>query len=347
MEKKRFRIGIVGFGNVGKAAVRLIEMKRKTFESQGLDLSLTCVLNRQGGVFNPEGLDCAALAKHVEASQRLEEFPGFHTGLTLPFILDKKSIDILAEFTPTNKETGEPALTTLRQCLKNGIHVTTGNKGPILVAWKELYTLASQKGLLLGIGCTTGGALPTLINGLDAMSGSEISSIEGILNGTTNFILDQMDDGTVSYPEALKEAQNASIAETDPTMDVEGWDTAIKLLIMTQVVMQCELRLSDLPVKGITDITKEDMLKAKKMNAKMKLIGRAWRENGEIRAEVKPRMVDVTHPLYRVSDKNKGVLFVSDTMGELFISGGASGPIPAAAAALRDVINARKTGLLK
>lgn len=346
MVLKRMRIGVVGYGNLGKATVRLLDMKREAFRAEGLDLVLTCVLDQGGGVYHPEGLDCAALTEHAEYSRTLEGFPGFDPAFTFKKIIDGKMIDLMVEFTFTNKETGEPGLTHIRECLSHGIHVTTGNKGPILVAWEELSALAREKRLLLGISCTTGGALPTIINGREAMAGSEVTLIEGVLNGTTNFILDRMETSGVSYEEALKEARLAGIAEADPTMDVEGWDTATKLLILSQVVMHGKLGLRDISVTGITDVAPEDIRNARATGHKIKLIGKAWREDGRVCAKVAPQAIDADHPFYFVSARNKGVRYISDTMGDLFIAGGASGPLPAAAAALRDVVNAWHSGLL-
>jgi homoserine dehydrogenase len=285
------------------------------------------------------------LAEHARGGGSLEFFPGFDKSLDFKKILDAQLIDLLVEFTPTNKETGEPGVTHIRQALQNGIHVTTGNKGPVLVAWEELSRLARDRGLLLGVGCTTGGALPSVIAGREAMAGAEISLTEGILNGTTNFILSRMESG-LAYEEALREAQASGIAEADPRMDVEGWDTAVKLLILAKIVMQGSLSLKDVSVTGITHLSSQEVEKEKNSGHRLKLIGRAWREGGEVRASVAPEPVQRDHPFYVVSAKDKCVRYVSDTLGDLFISGGASGPLPAAASALRDVICAWRTGLL-
>jgi homoserine dehydrogenase len=289
-------------------------------------------------------LDCDALVSHGNKS--LDSFPGFDAQFNFKKIIDEHLVDIIAEYTPTNKETGEPGLSHIRLALESGIHVTTSNKGPILVAWPELSSLAREKGLLLGVGCTTGGALPSIIAGRDAMAGADISIIEGVLNGTTNYILSRMESG-LNYSEALKEAQSAGIAETDPSMDVEGWDTAVKLVILAKVVMDAKIGLKDLHVKGISNLTAEEVRSELAAGCRIKLIGKAWREGDEVRASVTPASVDATHPFYSVSAKEKCVRYVSDTLGDLFVSGGASGPIPAAASAMRDVLLAWRNGLLK
>ncbi|MCL1875390.1 MAG: homoserine dehydrogenase [Synergistaceae bacterium] len=340
----KFRLGIVGYGNLGRATVNLLLQKSEHWRtSDGIDLALTCVLDVNGGFYNADGLNCEALAAHGRAS--LDSFNGFDAKFNFKEMIDERLVDIIAEYTPTNKETGEPGLSHIRYALQNGIHVTTSNKGPILVAWPELSLLARNKGLMLGVGCTTGGALPSVIAGRDAMAGADTSIIEGVLNGTTNYILSRMESG-LDYIEALKEAQAAGIAETDPGMDVDGWDSAVKLVILAKVVMNGNIDLKDVPVKGISGLSIKEMETELKAGRRIKLIGRAWREGGVVRASVAPESVDKTHPFYSVSAKDKCVRYVSDTLGDLFVSGGASGPIPAAASAMRDVLLAWRTGII-
>jgi len=335
----------VGYGNLGRATARLLAQKQEHWKvGEGLDLILTCALDLNGGLVNAGGLDCRALAAHGKAS--LESLPGFDAELSFKKMIDERFVDVIAGFTPTNKETGEPGCSHIRYALERNIHVTTSDKGPILVAWGELSQLARERGLLLGVGCTTGGALPTVIAGRDAMAGADVSTIEGVLNGTTNYILSRMESG-LSYEEALKEAQAAGIAEPNPSMDVDGWDTAVKLVILCKVVMDGKVDLKDVPVKGISGLTAEEIKTELAAGRRIKLIGRAWREGGEVRASVAPESVEAAHPFYSVSAKDKCVRYVSDTLGDLFVSGGASGPIPAAASALRDVLNAWRTGLLR
>lgn len=268
--KKHLRFGVIGYGNLGRAMIELLALKREALEAEGLAFSLTCVLSRKGGLHDPDGLDCAALVKETGRSRRLEDISGFDPDFDFRCMVDEKRVDVVAEFTPTDKISGEPGLTHIRTCLEHGIHVTTGNKGPVLLAWEELSELAFRKGLLMGIGCTVGGALPALINGRDAMSGSTILSIEGILNGTTNFILGRMESGEVAYEAALREAQEAGIAETNPAQDVEGWDTAIKLLILAKVVMGINLQLDELVVRGIGGVTVGDMQRAAECGGRVK-----------------------------------------------------------------------------
>jgi len=243
------------------------------------------------------------------------------------------------ELTPTNKDTGELAITYMRRVLKKGIHVVTGNKGPILLAYNELNTLASKNDVQLGIGCTTGGVLTSINAGLIDMAGAEILSIEGILNGSTNFILREMVESKVEYPEALEKAQKLGIAETDPSLDVNGWDTASKLLILTNVLMGKEKKMEDIAVEGITNLNVEDIIAAMENGEKYKLIGKTQVKDGKHIMTVKPERIKSDHPSYGVEGKNKAVKYTSDTLGDLTVIGGASGTLPAAASIYRDIIN--------
>ena len=347
---KKIRIGIIGYGNVGRAMVELLDIKHELLKKEGLDVSLTSIITKNGAFLNPEGLNCALITGQIRAGIPIQEMAhvikGFEPGLNLQVLVENKAFDVLAEFTGTNRTTGEPGLGHIKTALKNDIHVITGNKGPFLVAWDELFNLARERCLLLGIGCTTGGALPTILNGRDSMAGSDVTLIEGVLNGTTNFILSRMEELGVSFEVALKEAQSLGIAEANPESDVGGWDTAAKLFILCKIVMGGSLTPDDISVTGIKDVTADEVSRAMNDGGRIRLIGKAFKKDGAVCASVSPQVVKGTHPFYFLSAQNKAVRYVSDTLGELMVSGGASGPLPAAASALRDLVNARRSGLI-
>jgi homoserine dehydrogenase len=184
----------------------------------------------------------------------------------------------------------------------------------------------------------TAAALPTLDVGLHSLAGAEILSIEGILNGTTNYILTRIGEGA-GYDEALHEAQKKGIAEPDPARDVEGWDTAVKLLLIANSVLGLKLRLGDIRVEGITRLSGRKVGAAKEAGKALKLIGRISKSRGRWKAEVAPLVIDRSHPLFGVDGTNKGIVFLTDTMGTVAVSGGKSDPRGAAAALLKDVIH--------
>ena len=334
------RVAIIGYGGVGRAFVQLINGKKDYLNKEGLQIQVNYIIGRNGGVYNSQGIDLQDFMKFGAKQRDITEYSkGGSEEVSFKKMLQNRDVDVVIELTPTNKETGEPGMTHIKRSLEYGINVVTANKGPILLAYKELKNIAVKNKAQLGIGCTTGGALPSINGGMMDLAGADIISIEGVLNGTTNFILNEMENNEITYLEALKKAQQLGIAETNPTLDVEGWDTATKLLILTNVLMNEEKLLEDISVEGITKITSAEVKNCLAEGNKYKLVGKTAKENGKIQMTVKLQKLDPTHPLYAVDGKNKAVRYVSDVLGDLTIIGGASGVITASASVLRDLIN--------
>jgi homoserine dehydrogenase len=334
------RVAIIGYGKVGRAFVQLINDKMDYLHKEGLQIQINYIIGRNGGVYNSDGINLEDFTDFGLKQRDITNYPkGGNEEVSFEKMLQNRDVDFVIELTPTNKETGEPGMTHIRKSLECGINVVTANKGPILLAYKELKDIAVKNEVQLGIGCTTGGALPSINAGMMDFAGADITSIEGVLNGTTNFIINEMENKVITYLEALKKAQQLGIAETNPDLDVEGWDTATKLLILTNVLMNEEKLLSDISVEGITKITPVEVKKCLEEGNKYKLVGKTVKENGKIQMTVKLEKLDSSHPLYVVDGKNKAVRYVSDVLGDLTIIGGASGVIPASASVLRDLIN--------
>ena len=329
------RIAMIGYGNVGKAFAGLLAGRD--------DMKLYAVSNRSGTVIIDEGCPLDAFPAD------LKDHPCFITGMTADELIDRGDFDVLVELTPTDLETGEPALSRIRRTLSKGIAVVTGNKGPVVHAYEELAALAEVNRTYFGIGCTTGGALPSIIAGTYGIRGARLLSFEGVLNGTTNYILSEMEDSVVngqpqSYETVLEKAISEGIAETHPEFDVEGHDTAVKMLILSKVFYSGQgfkpVFLSDVSRKGITDITIDDIRKALAGGERIKLVGRCIpdHENRRLLISVSPETILADHPLFNVHKKNKGLVLHTDTMGDILTSGGASSPTGAAAAILRDIL---------
>lgn len=300
-------IAIIGYGGVGKALLALLERQHDLLAEENLYINVKYIIRRGDNI--------------------------------APALADPE-LDTAVILTPTNKDNGQPGLYYARAFLTAGKHVVTADKGLIIHGYKELRQLAETHNVKLTLGCTTGGALPSVNAGIFDMAGSSILSIEGVLNGTTNFILDEMERSGCEYPDALAKAQRDGIAESNPTLDVEGWDTAGKLLILTKVLINDTVALDDVAVEGITTLTAADIKDAAEAGCRYKLVGRAaFDENGVLKLTVKPEQISSDHLLYSVSGKNKAVRYVSDSLGELVIMGGASGTTPAAASVLRDLVN--------
>lgn len=328
-------IGIIGFGGVSKAFIKLLLDKEGSLKKRGLDIKIKYIIKSNGGIYNKDGIN---LKEIVDKNYSLVE-SDFKEDIDIHKIIENKDVDTLVELTSTNIETGEPGLTHIRLALENNINVVTGNKGPILLEYKKLKSIADKGGLALGIGCTTGGALPSINVGNYDIAGSEILSIEGILNGTSNYILSEMYESEVEYTDALNKAISLGIAEANYKLDVEGYDTASKILILANVLMNANLSLKDISIEGIDKVKKEEILKEKARGNKIKLIGKVYNENNKISAYVRPEVITNEHSLYSVDNKNKGVNYSTDTLGDISIIGGSSGTVNAAASILRDIVN--------
>ena len=332
-------VALIGFGGVGKALIKLLVDKEELLkENYNLELRVKYIIKSDGGIYNPEGINLREISTFINNNKNINKHSLWTSYLNIDSIIENNDIDTLIELTSTNIITGEPGLTHIKTALNNKINVVTGNKGPILLKYRELKELAEKNNVKLKVGCTTGGALPSINGGLYDIAGSELMSIEGILNGTTNYILSKMANDEATYEEALKEAQLEGIAELDPTLDVEGFDTACKMIILANVLMNADMTLKDIDVEGITKVNIKNIQNIKDSNKKLKLIGKIEKENGIIKAYVKPITISESHPLYSVDYKNKGIYYKTDTLGDITIMGGASGTINAAASILRDII---------
>ena len=332
-------IGLIGFGGVGQALIKLlIDKESYLLQQYNLKINVKYIIKSNGGIYNASGINLSEILKVIDENINITCHNEWKDNLNINDIIDNNDIDTLVELTSTNIETGEPGLTHIRKSLENNINVVTGNKGPILLDYKKLKVLADNNNVELKVGCTTGGALPSINGGIYDIAGSKIQSIEGVLNGTTNYILSKMANDNVDYKEALLEAQKVGIAESDPSLDVLGYDTASKIIILSNVLMNSDLKLEDLKINGIEEVRLDNIEKAKVRGNKIKLIGKVYKKDNLVKGYVSPIEIDENHPLYCVDYKNKGIYYKTDTLGDISIIGGASGTMNAAASILRDII---------
>ncbi|MEI4620208.1 homoserine dehydrogenase [Bacillus pfraonensis] len=334
----RVNIVISGYGTVGKEFVRLVFEKALYInEMYGIELVLTGVMGSTVNLFSAKGLHIKELLTYGTGSNALERY-------LKNYPLDKSEKmpfgHVLIESTPTNLQTGEPGRTYIETAIENHMDVVAISKGALVSAWKEIKQKATKANVRIRYSGATAAALPTLDIGQFSLAGCQIESIEGILNGTTNYILTKMYEKDVTFEEALHQAQQKGIAETNPSLDVSGMDSACKLLLLANSLFQSEYSLDYVNVNGIEGITKQDIEKAKAQGKSLKLIGAAYRDHsGNPKLEVCPREIGKEHPLAHVNGTEKGITFHTDTMGRVTSIGGASNPRAAAAAALKDLIN--------
>jgi len=332
-----WRIGLIGFGNVGQGFIRILARKREILERKyGFKYKIIAISDPiKGNAYSEDGLNLNTILKLLDEKGHIKDYPGYKDFDSIKLARDM-DLNIVVEATPTNIKTGEPGLTHIKTALENGRHVVTSNKGPIALAYKELRELARKKNLYLRFEGTVMSGTPSLNLAHESLAGCDILEVEGILNGTTNFILSKMEEG-ISYENALKEAQKLGYAETDPTADVEGWDAAIKAVIIANTLMEGDISIKDVDREGITNITLRDVEEAKGENERIKLIARIYKDD-EVKASVKPTKLKLDHPLSNVMGVLNAIAFTTDNLGKVTVIGPGAGRVETGQALLSDIL---------
>ncbi len=331
------RVALAGFGSVGKAFVLLACAKEaETLHRYGIRLRVSAIAVRRGAIWG--NLQPETLAQAASDNGEILALPGaFRESDPLDASLLSRA-HVLVDATSGDMRSGEPGLSLMRKALQSNLHAVTLSKSAIALAHNELRDIARARGLTLKSSGATAAALPCLDLLEVSLSGATVNSMYGILNGTTNYVLLRMEQG-VSLEIAVQEAIRLGIAEPDPGSDLEGWDTALKLVILCNAAMDARLRLGDIQVRGIEDLNAEVVRAALSSGRRVKLIGRAFRRPSGVKAFVGPEELDTNHPLASLSGREKGITVETDTMGTISLTGGRSDPRGAAAAAYKDVIN--------
>ena len=342
MHHAKKRVILCGLGAVGRAFSRLVWNRCEQISKRyGLDIEITAAVDVGGAAVSDHGaLPLEGLLKHLEQGDAIEKFSPFgRPGVTGVETISNNPAEVLVEATPTNLVDGEPAKSHIFAALNNGLDVVSANKGPLVLFHHEVLKLAEEKGRKLYMSAATAAALPTLDVGRICLAGTNVLAVEGILNGTTNYILTRMHEDKCSFETALKKAQEMGIAETDPSLDVDGLDTRNKLVIIANQVFDTRLRMKDVPVEGIRHITLQEINKAVEAGKVIKLVAAAERCEDGLKISVEPKTLDREHPLSSVDYAEKGIRYQTDTMGSVTVTGGKSSPQGAAAALLKDLIH--------
>jgi len=327
---------LLGFGTVGRGLCEILRDKKEYLKNKYnyyYDIIAVCDLVF-GNAYNPNGLDINELLNKAEEKKKFTIDTTNRDNLSL---IKDSDANVICEMTYTDLKTGGPAMDHVRTALESGKSVVTSNKGPAALAYPEMTKLAENNGAKFLIEGTVMSGTPVLNLAEGPMAGCNISSIRGILNGTTNYMLTEMEKG-MAYSEVLKIAQELGYAEADPTGDVEGHDARGKVTILANVVMGASLKVTDVSCKGITDISPDDIQKAKNQNARWKLIGMVENKNGNITGSVKPEMIDLSHPLAGVMGATNALTFTTDLLGDVTIVGPGAGKKETGFSILTDLV---------
>lgn len=330
---KAWRLLFLGFGNVGRGLGRLLLARGNWLAERGLDFRVTGILTRRGGlVGDPEGLDLARLLEAPGAGV----CPG--AGGVAAGVAAIRSVpaDIVVEMTPLRVDLrGEPAITHVRAALEAGRHVVSANKGPVAWAYRDLDALARSVERRFLFESTVMDGTPVFSLCRHTLAGCRVTACRGILNTTTNYVLSRLAAG-VSLAEAVRGARREGFAEADPSLDLDGWDAAVKLSCLANVLMGAGLAPEEVERTGISRVTPENLAAEARRGRVVKLVAEATAEGtGEatreapaqaaapaavaVTARVRPVALPLDDPLATVSGTSSALTLTTDLMGRITV----------------------------
>lgn len=330
------RIILCGFGVVAQSLAKLLESRSAELYSRyGLKPRIIGVFDSKGTAIDNSGLK---LKKLIDAKKKTASVRGYDkslkqiSGLEMIQNLDA---DVLIETTASNYKDAEPGMSHIIAAMKQKMHVISVNKGPLALAFPSLMELATFNQVFLRFSGTVGGGTPILDYAKNSLRGERIISFQGILNGTTNYILTNMGHG-MSFDEALSDAQSKGYVEADESLDLDGLDAAAKLVILANWIMGMKVTMPDIIRKGIRNVNTNDIKKAEKNSSAIKLIASCDKE-----LVVSPIEVKKDNPLC-VDGTLNAISFTSEHSGTQTIIGRGAGGTETASSILRDLIDIRK-----
>jgi homoserine dehydrogenase len=317
---KDVRLAMLGFGNAGQAFARLLCDKQKEInEKYGCGVIVTAIATRtKGTIIDDSGIDLEKACKDVERDGRFgHDTPGLCDATDFE-VIRGADYDVICELTPLNIKTGQPAIDHIKSAFARGSHVITANKGPIAWAYDELRELAAKEDLMFFYETTVMDGTPVFNLVEHDLKMCRVTEVSGILNSTTNFILEEMAAGA-DYDETIEEGKRRGFIEADPAMDIEGYDAAAKITALLNVLMDAGITPDDVERQGIENITMKDIEAASARDKVIKLLCRGFLEDGKVRATVGPVMVDNDDMLATIDSTTSVVSITTDLMGKLSV----------------------------
>lgn len=313
----KVRIGLLGLGTVGSGVYQIIQNHQTQLKQQvGCAVEVSKVLVRD---LNKK--------RDVEIARDI-------LTTDVKDIIENPDIDIVVEVLGGI----EPSKEYLIKALKNKKHVVTANKDVIAQNGQELLNLAKENGCDLFYEASVAGGIPIIRSLVDGLAADKITKMLGIVNGTTNYILTKMSNEGTTYSDAIDQAKALGFAEADPSSDVEGFDAARKMVILSSLAFSMNIELSDVYTEGITKISQEDIEYAKQLGYTIKLLGLATRTNGEVEVSVQPTLVPNHHPLAAVENEYNAVYIYGEAVGETMFYGPGAGGLPTATSIVSDIV---------
>ncbi len=312
------RVGLLGLGTVGSGVVKILNAHRAELEERaGCRLLLHRVAD-QDFARPREGLDLKSLPLVPDAQR----------------VLDDPDVQIVIELLGGL----EPARSFILRAFQAGKHVVTANKALLAHHGAELFDEARRRGVMFGFEAAVAGGIPLIRSIKEGLAANRILAVHGIINGTSNYILSKMTEEARDFAEVLKEAQAKGYAEADPTLDVEGLDSAHKLQILATLAFRTSVDLKDIYTEGITSVTRQDIAYAAELGYRIKLLAIAKASDGRLEIRVHPTMIPASSPLAAVSGVFNAVFITGDAVGDLMFYGRGAGQMPTASAVWSDVL---------
>jgi homoserine dehydrogenase len=332
---KNYNLAFIGFGNVGRALARLLAVKAAELRDNfGIEWGITGVASRSLGWLIPSEslatINPATLPQNASRAEGLSDW------------LKKAKPDVVFETTSLNHETGQPAIDYLSAALKSGAHAITANKGAVVYGYEDLSKLAHVAGKRFFFEATVLDSAPVFSLFRETLPAIKLRGFTGVFNSTSNVVLESMEAGR-SFAEGVKVAQELGIAETDPSHDVDGWDSTVKICALANVLMGMHLTPADVRREGIRELSTRALQVARAEGKPYKLIARArFADQKIVSATVKPEQVALTEPLGNVRGTSLAVHFELDMMPGLTITSHRPNLQSTAYGLLADFINAVK-----
>jgi homoserine dehydrogenase len=306
-----YNLALIGFGNVGRALLRLLVSKETELRRRyDVRWRLTGVATRRAGwIADPDGLNPLAILNGHWPAQHSHTPPrNGHEWL------ERVRADVVFEASSLDAQTGQPAIDHLKAALDLGAHAITANKGPIVHAFSELTSLARAKGRQFLYEATVMDGVPIFSMFPLGLPAVEIRGFAGVLNSTTNVVLTEIEKGR-SFDEAIRRAQAMGIAETDPAADLDGWDAAVKVVVLTIVVMGVPMKLEQVQRTGIRELSEEKIRSVRGAGMRYKLVCRAERRGDGVDCSVRPELLLASDPLANLEGSSSAVRFDMDIFG--------------------------------
>ncbi|MDD5196431.1 MAG: homoserine dehydrogenase [Candidatus Omnitrophica bacterium] len=315
---KRINAGLIGFGNVGSGIIKILrDRKALLSEKTGLEISIKKVCDQDIVSKRNVSLDKAMLTRDARA------------------LINDPQIDILIELIGGI----HPAKEFIIEALRKGKHVVTANKALLALHGQELFTEAADRGKSIYFEASVGAGIPIIKSLREGLVANRFNGILGIVNGTSNYILSSMSKNNCSFQEALKAARIKGFAEKDPTLDIEGMDSAHKLILLTYLAFGRFVELKDVFIEGISRISLADVNYAKEMGFEIKLLAIAKKEGSDLEIRVHPTLIPQDHLLSSVDGVFNAIYVSSDLAGNLLFYGPGAGQLSAASAVVSDLVD--------